>query len=240
MRRKSRRENPSQKRERGEVEPETVSIPKSNPTRRPGQSREDTRSRGRVGRQRGQEGAWTTDEHEWGTGPSRSRFVPILEPRPRHPADALRWRGKVLLARLCVQQPSAGTRERAPPGFAYSNCASTLTSRGSVEGQGPPCPIVRPPDHRRARGSLPLQASPIQTVRPHSPHAVVWRGKVLPTIALTSSSQTCLPFPPCGESIVTSLPSLLERGCVSHRHSPVYSFGEWKCPRSCRFFVGSW
>ena len=226
MRRKSRRENPSQKRERGEVEPETVSIPKSNPTRRPGQSREDTQSRERVGRQRGQECAWTTDEHEWGTGPSRSRFVPILEPRPRHPAVALRWRGKVLLARLCVQQPSAGKRELAPPGFAYSNCASTLTSHGSVEGQGPPCPIVRPATIGGHAGARPSRLR---------------RFKMsYPTIALTSSSQTCLPFPPCGESIVTSLPSLLERGCVSHRHSPVYSFGEWKCPRSCRFFVGSW
>ncbi len=137
-----------------------------------------------------------------------------------HPPHAVAWRGKVLLARLCVHQPSVGKRELAPPCFAYSNCASkptsrgsvegqghpcpnvrpatiggqagarpsrlrlkncasSHTSRGSVEGQGPPCPMVRPPDHRRARGSLPLQASPIQTVRPHSPHAVAWRGKVL-------------------------------------------------------------
>ena len=40
----------------------------------------------------------------------------------------------------------------------------------------------------------------------------------------------CRPLPPCGESMITSLPSRLTRGCVSQRHSPAYSLGDANRP----------
>jgi hypothetical protein len=54
---------------------------------------------------------------------------------------------------------SAGKRELAPPGFAYFKCASIHTSRASVEGQGPPCPSVRPPISP-AHSTLPATRKP--------------------------------------------------------------------------------
>lgn len=60
---------------------------------------------------------------------------------------ALAWRGKVLLARN-VRPSSLGGQAGASRGTQFPSrlrlfkCAST--SRASVEGQGPPCPIVRP------------------------------------------------------------------------------------------------
>jgi hypothetical protein len=104
---------------------------------------------------------------------------PIQQVRPL-PPHAVAWRGKVLLARVCVHRPSAGKRElraerSSPPGFAYPAGASSPTSRGSVEGQGPPCPSVRPSSLGGQAGACPS----ILQVRPLPPHAVAWRGKVL-------------------------------------------------------------
>ena len=47
------------------------------------------------------------------------------------------------------------------------------------------------------------------------------------TIPVRSITCICRPSPVCGESMHTSWPSRLERGCVSHRHSPTYSGGEY-------------
>ena len=54
-----------------------------------------------------------------------------------------------------------------------------------------------------------------------------------PTMSWMSIRYSCRPWPPCGESMTTLRPSGLNRGCVSQRHSPVYSGGEWKWPSGC-------
>ena len=48
------------------------------------------------------------------------------------------------------------------------------------------------------------------------------------------------PSPVCGESMQTVRSSRLSRGWVSTRHSPLYSAGEVKLPRSMRRFFAIW
>lgn len=60
-----------------------------------------------------------------------------------------------------------------------------------------------------------------------------------PTMRLTSIRCICLP-PWCGESMTTRLPSGLKRGCVSQRHSPVYSFLDKKEPNGTRLPDATW
>ncbi len=61
-----------------------------------------------------------------------------------------------------------------------------------------------------------------------------------PTIDRSSIRCICRPSPVCGESITTLRPSGLKRGCVSHRHSPVYSLGRRKLPSGTRRPVATW
>ena len=63
----------------------------------------------------------------------------------------------------------------------------------------------------------------------HAPH---------PAIPRMSIRYICRP-PACAESMHTKFPSGLNRGCVSQRHSPVYSLGEWKWPSQTRRLVAT-
>jgi hypothetical protein len=110
---------------------------------------------------------------------------------------------------VCGQDSPTGKRElRAersfPPGFAYPAGASSPTSRGSVEGQGPPCPSVRPLAHRRASGSLPLH--PAGASSPTSRGSVEGQGPPCPSarpLALQRASGS-LPLHPAEASSPTS------------------------------------
>jgi S-adenosylmethionine hydrolase len=96
-------------------------------------------------------------------------------------------------------------------------------------GVAPPAPRFVQPGLKSADLATGAAALPFVAAGPESPASPAWAST--PRMSIR---RICRPSSPWGASMHTTVAARLSRGCVSTRHSPVYSGGKWKWPRSNR------